>query len=381
MNRIFLIAGCFILLGITSCKQETKKQQLVPDVPFVLAQQKDQPLYMDFVGEVLGSSDIKIQARVDGLITGIHFLEGRPVKKDQLLYTIDPLPYATKVDKANSELAAAKSQLAKAESDLNRIRPLAEMNAVSQRELDAALATFNAAKAMVSANAAAVENARIELGYCNVTAPIAGVIGLSNVKVGDYVGKFNPNGMLNTISNVEGVRVRFSVSEMDLLRYGKATGEVDSTLVTTKNIDDVRLILSNNSEYTHPGKLKVADRSIDPATGSLTIEALFPNPENQLRPGQFVRVKLQYATRPGALLVPQRAVLEMQGMYNVVVINAENKIQAKPVEVAERTGKMWVVTKGLAPGDRIAVVGNMFIKPGTVVNPVPQPKENPATPN
>lgn len=381
MNRIFLIAGFLILHGITSCKQEAKKQQLVPDVPFVLAQQKDQPLYMDFVGEVLGSSDIKIQARVDGLITGIHFLEGRPVKKDQLLYTIDPLPYATKVDKANSELAAAKSQLAKAESDLNRIRPLAEMNAVSQRELDAALATFNAAKAMVSANAAAVENARIELGYCNVTAPIAGVIGLSNVKVGDYVGKFNPNGMLNTISNVEGVRVRFSVSEMDLLRYGKATGEVDSTLVTTKNIDDVRLILSNNSEYTHPGKLKVADRSIDPATGSLTIEALFPNPENQLRPGQFVRVKLQYATRPGALLVPQRAVLEMQGMYNVVVINAENKIQAKPVEVAERTGKMWVVTKGLAPGDRIAVVGNMFIKPGTVVNPVPQPKENPATPN
>lgn len=375
MNRYIRIAFVLSAITVVSCTQKQGPGQKVLDVPYILPEQKDQPLYMEFVGEVLGKSDIKIQARVDGLITGIHFQEGRQVKSGQLLYTIDPLPYATKVDKAASELAGARSQLAKAEADLNRIKPLAEMNAVSKRELDAAVANYNAAQAMVNAHSAALQNARIELGYCNVTAPISGVIGLSTVKVGDYVGKFNPNGVLNTISDVEGVRVRFSVSEMDLLRYGKGTRDVDSTIVKDTSVNEVRILLSNNEEYGYPGQLKVADRSIDPATGSLTIEAVFPNPDNFLRPGQFVRVKLKYAIRPGVLLIPQRAVLEMQGMYNVIVINEQNMVQPKPVEVAERTGNKWVITKGLSPKDRIAVVGNMFIKPGTVVNPVPQAAE------
>jgi membrane fusion protein (multidrug efflux system) len=370
IRRLLITVPTVLVVGFTGCKQE-EKRQVVPDIPYILAEQRDQPLFMEFVGEVLGRADIKIQSRVEGLITGVHFQEGKPVQQGQLLYTIDPLPYATRVDQAVSELRATESQLAKSESDLNRIRPLAEMHAVSKRELDAAEANFNAAKAMVDANRAAVENRQIELGYCRVTAPIAGIIGLSNVKTGDYVGKLSPNSLLNTISDVVGVRVRFSVSEMDLLRYQRNTQEFDSTLGAARVSEEVRLILSNDEEYEHPGKLDVADRSIDPATGALRVEATFPNPSGKLRPGQFARVKIKYATRSEALLVPQRAVLENQGLYHVVVIDESNTIGVKQVRVAERSGNLWVIESGLDRKDRIAVVGNMFIKPGTTVKPVP----------
>jgi membrane fusion protein (multidrug efflux system) len=199
------------------------------------------------------------------------------------------------------------------------------------------------------------------------------------VKTGDYVGKLSPNSLLNTISDVGGVRVRFSVSEMDLLRYQRNTQEFDSTLGAGKVAEDVRLILSNDEEYEHPGKLDVADRSIDPATGSLRVEATFPNPSGKLRPGQFARVRIKYATRAGALLVPQRAVLENQGLFHVVVIDASNTIRARQVQVAERAGNLWVIQSGLERTDRIAVVGNMFIKPGTPVKPVPAEAQAPKT--
>jgi membrane fusion protein, multidrug efflux system len=372
--RLFLSCTVVVLAGLTGCKQEQKKQ-VVLDVPFITAEQHDQPLYMEFVGEVLGLSDIKIQARVDGLITGIYFTEGTLVKKDQLLYTIDPLPYEAKVQQAQGELAAARSQLARTDADLKRIQPLADINAVSQRELDAARANFEAAKASVSAHSASLQNRMIEMGYCNVVAPLTGIIGLSNVKVGDYVNKISSNALMNTISNVDSIRVRFQVSEMDLLRYTKSRAEADSSMNEASKIDDVTIILSNNDVYGHKGKLNVADRSIDPATGSLKIEASFPNREGQLRPGQFVRIRFRYSVRQDAILLPQRAISEMQGMFQVYLIDKDNKVKVQPVEVAEKTGKLWVVTKGITSSDRVAILGNMFIKPGTVVNPVAGEKQ------
>ncbi len=359
------------LMIVTSCGNDGgQEQSVVVDVPFISPQTSDQSLYKDFVGEVLGKSDIRIQARVDGLITGIYFTEGRQVEKGQLLYTIDPLPYEAKVNRARGELASAQSQLAKTEADLNRIKPLAEMDAVSKRELDAAQANYEAAVASVSAQRANLENQNIELSYCRVVAPISGVIGLSNVKEGDYVGKLTTNGLLNTVSDIEGVRVRFSVSEIDLLKYSGEGGDEAGDIEKMDSITDVVILLSNNKEYAHKGKLNVSDRSIDPATGTLRIEAVFPNQEGVLRPGQFVRVRIKYATRRNAIMLPQRAVLEMQGKYRVIIIDESNTIQVKPVEVAERIGDQWVITKGISESDRIAVVGNMFLKPGTVVNPV-----------
>jgi membrane fusion protein (multidrug efflux system) len=374
-----LLSGTIVLtIGLAGCKQEQQKK-VVLDVPFITAEQRDQPLYMEFVGEVLGLSDIKIQARVDGLITGIHFTEGTLVKKDQLLYTIDPLPYEARVQQAQGELAAARSQLARTDADLKRIQPLAEINAVSMRELDAARANFEAAKATVSAHGASVQNRMIELGYCNVTAPITGIIGLSNVKIGDYVSMISATALMNTVSDVEGIRVRFQVSEMDLLKYANSKEGADSSMSAAGKIDDVTIVLSNNEIYEHKGKLNVADRSIDPSTGSLKIEATFPNPGGKLRPGQFVRIRFRYSTRPGAILLPQRAISEMQGMFQVFIIDKDNKVKVQPVEVAEKVGQLWVVTKGVTVSDRVAVLGNMFIPPGTVVNPVAQEK-NPETP-
>jgi membrane fusion protein (multidrug efflux system) len=186
---------------------------------------------------------------------------------------------------------------------------------------------------------------------------------------------------MNTVSDVEGVRVRFQVSEMDLLKYGKSREQTDSSMHNANKIDDVTIVLSNNDVYEHKGKLNVADRSIDPATGSLKIEATFPNPQGKLRPGQFVRIRFKYSTRENAVLLPQRAIAEMQGMYQVFIIDKDNKVKVQPVEVAEKVGPLWVVTKGVTSSDRVAIIGNMFIKPGSVVNPVAGEKETgtPAT--
>jgi membrane fusion protein, multidrug efflux system len=361
MYRLSLLVA--LLVAATSCKKDTTQQQQAPEVPVVQVLQQPVDLTEDFVGQTYGGSDIEIRARVQGWVLQRHFTEGTEVKRGQLLYTIDPLPYQTKVDQAKGQLAEADALLVKAKNDLDRIKPLAEMNAVSQRELVAAQGQYDAAVARKKALTATLENAQIELGYCRITAPIDGTIGISKADVGDFVGSINML-VLNTVSSIQSMRVRFSISEREYLAFRKRI------LAGEKINSEAQLILSDGSIHPQKGQLNAANREIDPATGTLTLEAIFPNPEKILRPGQFARVRMIVESVPNALLVPQRAVTEIQGTYQVYIVDKDNKLQIKVVEAGSRYGENWIIQKGLEPTDRVALVGNAALRVNTVITPV-----------
>lgn len=364
-NVLLAIAWLGVLQG---CKKEKESSAVFEfEVPVVQVQQRDIPIFREFVGQVYGESDIEIRARVDGWVTGMHFKEGNAVKKGQLLYTIDPLQYQTKVDQAKGQLAAAEATLANADANLKRIRPLAEINAVSKRELDAAVATFDASRAQVNAAKASLENQQIELSYTRITSPLNGIIGISKVREGNYVSSLGMSGFLNTVSAIENLRVRFPIGEQDILRIQKI--RKDNPEMAAKKTE-AKLILADGSVYQHTGIVNTADRQIDPETGTLTIQADFPNPEESIRPGQFVRVRLIFENRKNALIVPQRAVTEMQGIFQVMTVNADNILQAKIVQAGQQIGNEWIIDSGLDVNDRVALLGNQYIQPNTKVKPI-----------
>ncbi|WP_166921336.1 efflux RND transporter periplasmic adaptor subunit [Flavobacterium poyangense] len=355
----------FILLTIlSSCKKEQPKAPPPMQAPFVTVKSEDVPIYKDFAGQTFGDLDIELIARVDGILTGIHFKEGQKVKKGQLLYTIDPLEYETKVEQARGQVAVAQSGLVNANEELKRIKPLADMNAVSKRELDAAVAKDKAAKSNYASVQASLKNQELERSYCNIKSPIDGVIGLSNARLGDYITKLGNASRLNTVSKLEKVRVQFTVSEADYLRYQKQTKQGEE-------ITDLQLILSDGSFHPQKGTLNFSDTKIDPTTGTVTIEAQFPNPDGTLRSGQFGKVRVLVRTEKDAIVIPQRAVTELQGLFQVSVIDAQNKIETRVVEVGPKTGTDWVIKKGLKANEKVAIIGNQFIQPGATVAPVP----------
>ncbi|WP_194140697.1 efflux RND transporter periplasmic adaptor subunit [Flavobacterium hungaricum] len=332
--------------------------------PFVTAKSEDVPIYKDFAGQTFGDLDIELIARVDGILTGMFFKEGQTVKKGQLLYTIDPLEYETKVEQVRGQVAVAQSNLVNAQEELKRIKPLADMNAVSKRELDAAVAKDKAAKSNLTSVRASLRNQEIERSYCNIKAPIDGVIGLSNARLGDYITKIGNSSKLNTVSRLDKVRVQFTVSESDYLRYQKQIKAGDK-------ITDLQLILSDGSTHPSKGSLNFSDTKIDPTTGTVTIEAQFPNPDKTLRSGQFAKVRVLLRTQKDAIVIPQKAITEIQGLFQVSIIDDKNTIQTRMVEVGQKIGVDWIVTKGLKPNERVAIIGNQFIQPGATVTPVP----------
>jgi len=351
------------LVALSSCKQEAQQQQQAPEVPVTQVVQQSVDITEDFVGQTYGGSDIEIRARVQGWLLQKHFTEGTEVKKGQLLYTIDPQPYQAKVEQARGQAAEAEANLVKATNDLERIKPLAAINAVSQRELVAAQGQYDAAVARKRAMAGSLENAQIELGYCRITAPIDGTIGISKADAGDLVGSINLL-VLNTVSSINSMRVRFSISEREYLAFRKRI------LAGEKIRTEAQLILSDGSIHPEKGELSLANREIDPTTGTLTLEAVFPNKEKIIRPGQFARVRMVVETLPTALLVPQRAVTELQGTYQVYVVDKEDKLQIKVVEAGSRFGDNWIIKKGLEASDRVALVGNAALRVNTVITPV-----------
>lgn len=348
----------------SSCKKEPPKAPPPMQAPFVTVKSEDVPIYKDFAGQTFGDLDIELIARVDGILTGIHFKEGQRVKKGQLLYTIDPLEYDTKVEQVRGQVAASQSALANADEELKRIRPLADMNAVSKRELDAAVAKEKAARSNYSSMQASLKNQQIERSYCNVRSPIDGVIGLSNARLGDYITRIGNDAKLNTVSKLEKVRVQFTVSESNYLQYQKQ-------LKAGERITDLQLILSDGSIHSQKGTLNFSDTKIDPTTGTVTIEAQFPNPDGTLRSGQFAKVRVLLRTQKDAIVVPQKAVTEIQGLFQVSIIDAKNTIQTRMVEVGQKIGVDWIITKGLEANEKVAIIGNQFIQPGSTVVPVP----------
>jgi len=359
---LFVLSGVSLLL---SCKEKKEEVKIVPDVNVVAAGQQTIPVYVEYVGQTYGQEDVEIQPRVEGWITKILFKEGDPVKAGQLLYVIDDIQLQNKVASAEANLAAAEVILDKNKSDLARVEPLAKMNALSQRDLDAAQAAYEAQKQTVASAKAMLANAKVELSYAKITAPVSGIIGISKVQIGDYVSRSIGENAINTISALGAMRVRFSITEKDFLMFKKKTME-------GKNMKgvEIEMILSDGTVYPEKGVLDFADRTIDPATGSMIIQAVFKNSDHLLRPGQYVKVRFKADEIKDAVLVPQQAVNQLQSIYRVFVIDDSSRIVPRGISVGMRTGSNWVVTEGLKAGEKVAVIGNAMVKPGIEVHPV-----------
>ncbi len=371
LKGVLCIVLIFPFLFISCGKKETAPPPL-SKVKVVEVMQTNVPIPVDFVGQTYGYKDIPIRARVDGFLTGMHFQEGSLIKKGQLLYTIDPDQLKAMEAEKLSGLAEAESRLVEAESNLKRIRPLAEINAVSQRDLDAAIADFEAAQSRVEAEKAQVRYAQINLSYTRISSPIDGIIGMTQAKPGEYVGKAPNPVVLNEISSIDTILVNFSISESDFLRMLRMRqARMADTSQNGKSLDaKISLMLSDGSTYNYPGRFNFADRQVDPETGTILFQVAFPNPEKLLRPGQFARIKVVLEEVEGGLLIPQRCVRELQGIHQVYAVNANSEIELKNVKLGPKVGGMWMVEGGLQPGETIVFEGLNLVRPGQKVEPM-----------
>ena len=360
-----------LLVVISSCKE--KEQQAPPPQPFEVFEvhTKSVPIYQEFVGQIYGEKDIPIRARVVGFLDGIHFKEGERVKKGQLLYSIDPDPLMQEVAAQSSGVAQAQTVLAQAESDLKRIEPLAAMSAVSEQELSMATSQRDAAISGLKAAEANLNIAKLNLGYAKMYAPIDGIIGKTLAREGEFVGK-DPNPViLNTVSQLSSVRVQFFLTERDYLKMAK-----DFIVRTNSKVErhedekiELQLILADGELYPQMGRVDFIDRNIDSETGSILIQASFPNPDRLIRPGQFARVKIKIRMANDAILIPQKCAKELQGQFSVLLVNNENIVEAKQVVVIDKIGEFYIIKEGLNNGDKIIMEGLQKARSGMEIIP------------
>ena len=369
-SLLMLVATGMLILS--NCKKESQNQTAAPpEIHVVKVIQKDFPRIREFVGQTHGQADIAIRARVEGFLTGIHFEEGYEVKKGQLLYSIDPQPFLAAEAEAMGKLAEAQTLLVKAKSDLDRIQPLAEINAVSQADLDFAVAQHGASEAHVEAAEAALRAVRIQLGYTKMYSPLKGIIGRTQAKIGDFVGREPNPVVLNTVSNIESVQVRFFLTEYE---YIFLTKYIDPVEIENKDKelekDNLTLVLADESEHEYKGNVDFVDRSIDPRTGSILVQASFPNPDLSLRPGQFARVLLEFENVKNAILVPQRCITELQGQQSVFVVDENNVVEFRQVEASVTKDGLWLIESGLSADETVVFEGLQKVRSGMTIKPV-----------
>ncbi|MCH7519428.1 MAG: efflux RND transporter periplasmic adaptor subunit [Candidatus Dadabacteria bacterium] len=372
MTNKLLSAIIIFTIFIFSCGGDEQLQLPPPTVQVYVTTATDVPIFKEFIGETSGFKDIDIRARVEGYLEGIQFEEGSEVKKDQLLYIIESQPFEENVAQKQSQLAAAKVELANAESNLGRIKPLAEENAISQIDLDSAQAKYEASIEAVKAAEANLNAANIQLSYTRILSPIDGIIGMTQAKVGDFVG-LNPNPViLNTVSSINIILVQFFVTENEYLQYARriiAETEEYQAGEAKEEPNDLQLILSDGSVYGYKGKFDFIDRNVDPTTGAILIQSSFPNPDQLLRPGLFAKVRAEVDLVKNGILVPQRCVIELQGTFSVLVIDENNKVQNRLIQVGSKVKEFWLISEGLKPGDKVIYEGLQKVKEGMVVNP------------
>jgi membrane fusion protein (multidrug efflux system) len=370
-----------VMLAIgTACQKKEPPPPPPPEIPVVSPIQRDQPILLEAIGETMGSVDIPIRARVEGYLEGMFFDEGWPVEKDQLLYTIDPQPFEAAVVEARGQLAEARTMLAKAKSDLDRIRPLAEMKAVSEQDLDGAVAEYEAAIGAVQAAEARVEQKEIELGYTRIHSPIDGRIGLSEAKVGEFVGKPPNPVILNYVSQANPIRVRFSIDERQYLQFARQFIELRNA-DDSKDIADIRaarggqtpleLVLSDGTVHDQQGFIVAYDAAVNPTTGTFRLEADFPNPDNVVVAGQFARIRGVSETLEDAILVPQRCIQEQQGLFSVFVVTDDGTVELRPVQPGYKVDQLQVIDSGLDAGERVVFEGVQRLRDGMKIVPTP----------
>ncbi len=352
-----------------SCRKPQPPAPPPPQVEVIGVQQKDVPIEREWVSTLDGYVNAVIRAQVTGYLIKQNYKEGEHVTKGQVLFEIDPRPFEAARDQAKGALRQAEAQYQNAKENLERVKPLAAQKALSKRELDQATAVLRTSSAQVTAAKAAVKSAQLNLGFTKITSPIDGIAGIAQAQVGNLVGPAQ-TGALTTVSTIDPIKVSFTVPEQDYIEYIKNSAASDELLVKPDKFK-IQLKLSDGSIYPKPGKFYAIDRQVDPRTGTLTVETVFPNPDSALRPGQFGRVRLTVGTRRGALLVPQRAVTEMQGRFQVAIVSPDNKVEIKNVQPGNRFNDLWEINQGLRPGERVVAEGVQKIKQGMAVSPVP----------
>jgi membrane fusion protein (multidrug efflux system) len=329
-------------------------------------QVRDVPVYREFTGETKGADDVEIRARVAGFLERQVYTEGTPVRRGELLFVIDPKPLAAALSRARADRAEAEARFERATVQANRLRPLAAQNAVSQQDLDNALASEQASRAAVDAARAAETSAELDLSYTRVTSPIDGMAGIANVDVGQYVGSPEPT-VLTVVSALDPIKVSFNISESEYLELARATQ--GGSRAPRRAAPIVELLLADGSVHPEKGRVTIVGRGVDPGTGTMLLEAEFPNPQGIVRPGQFARVRIPVTVAKDAIVIPQRAVQELQGTYNVYVVGADSTAEIRPVKPANRVGSDWVIGEGLRPGERVIVDGLQKVRPGAKVAP------------
>jgi membrane fusion protein (multidrug efflux system) len=363
--------GCAVTLLVAACGGDgAKAGPNAVDVVVAPVQVRDVPIVVEWAAQTFGANDIEIRARVKGFLTQKVYKEGSVVRRGDLLFQIDPQEYQSAVAQARATMNEAQANLSKASADVARLTPLVERNAVSRQDLDHALAAQQGAEGQVAAARAALNTAQLNLGYTKITSPITGLAGVAQADVGSLVGSPGPT-LLTTVSQVDTVKVKFRISEQEYLMLRRALGDSVSTAV--RRPARLELVLSDGSVYEEKGRVITVDRNIDPTTGTLGIEALFPNPKGLLRPGQFGRVRAPVTTRTNAILVPQRAVREMQGTFSVGVLKPDSTVEIRPVKAGARVGSDWVVDTGLVAGTVIVVEGMQKVRPGVKVRATQAP--------
>ncbi|WP_083631306.1 efflux RND transporter periplasmic adaptor subunit [Labilibacter marinus] len=370
LTTIGFFMSLAVLFLMNSCSGKKAKQAMPLEIPVVEVKVEHFPLIQDFVGQTFGYFDISIRARVEGYLEGVHFQEGGRVKKGQLLYTIDSDPFDAKVAEALSRVAEAKTRLVQAEGDFARIKPLAESNAVSQSDLDAAIATLGAAEAGVEAAQAQLKFANIEKSYTKIHSPISGIIGRTEAKTSEFVGR-DPNPVvLNAVSRIDTILVQFTLSEMmylELVEYAKK----NENLYKGRGGDeaDIKLLFADDSEHPYPGRVDFIDRNIDPTTGTIMLQASFPNPDFTARPGLFAKIRAIMDDSSDRIVIPHRCLQELQGQYNVLVVNDKNEVKFRTVEIAQQHGDLMVIKSGLNVGEKVLLEGFTQVKTGMTIVP------------
>ena len=368
--KLVSVVGMGVLLVVgAGChkKEEAPPPQAPPAVVVTTVVQRDVPVTQEWIGTTDGNVNAEIRPQVEGYLLRRVYAEGGFVRQGDPLFVIDPRQVQSEAQQAQADLAQAQAQLAKARQDVARFRPLAEQKAISQQELDNALSAEAAAKAVVDARQATVHQARLNLSWSRVTSPISGIAGTAQAQVGNLV---SPSTVLAVVSQCDPIRVLYPLSEQEYLHLQQRLQGNPAA-----KGDDLELVLSDGSVWPHKGHVLFADRQVDVKTGTIKTVAVFPNPGNVLRPGQYGKVRSVTDLKKGALLVPQRAVNQLQGGFQVAVVGSDNKAEIRTVQPGVRMGTLWQIDSGLQPGERVVVEGFSRVKSGVTVKPQEEPAE------
>jgi RND family efflux transporter MFP subunit len=370
-----LLAGAACVLTVACGKKEAPPPPPPPVVEVAPVVQKDVPVYSEWIGSLDGFVNAEIRPQVGGFLLRRAYKEGSFVKAGELLFEIDPRTFQATFDQATGNVARWKAELGNAKTTVTRYTPLASQKAISQQELDDAVTRQQTAQANLDSAQAALDKAKLDLGWTKVVSPIDGIAGVAKAQVGDLL---TPQSVLTSVSTLDPIKVNFNPSEQEYLTFAQKVGPVDKLISSAgpeKGEARLQLILSDGSVYRYRGRGYLVGREVDVKTGTIQLAGVFPNPENLLRPGQYAKVRVALEVKKGALLVPQRAVSELQGSYQVAVVGADNKVTIKVVKPGPLEGSLWVIDEGLKPGDRIIVEGLQRVRSGMTVAPKEASKE------